>query len=184
MQWSVVYTMFRAPDILIRESKRDHQSLVHYENFPYKNKNLDLVLLLRFLKQKNEPTVYGWGMDSWDSSVQFVKQDILDMKSITHEMGSQLLVVYIPTKEQAYSYVLEGKYSFPHLDVINDTLQKICSDSSIPFFDLTSSIRNQAKLEKEQLYFRSDGHWNANGHALASECIGNWFKENKGFIKK
>ena len=53
---------------------------------------------------------------------------------------------------------------------INGALVDFGKESNIPVLDLLPEFREHAK-NGEQLYFKNDSHWNANGHRLAAELI-------------
>lgn len=54
------------------------------------------------------------------------------------------------------------------------------ADNSVPFLDLTPVFR-QAIRFNSPLNWRLDGHWNANGHAVASRAIANWIEAQSVF---
>jgi hypothetical protein len=51
---------------------------------------------------------------------------------------------------------------------------------NIPFLDLTSVLRGEAKRERH-LNYKLDGHWNAEGHRVASKAIAAWIEKNDVF---
>jgi hypothetical protein len=51
---------------------------------------------------------------------------------------------------------------------------------NIPFLDLTSVLRAEIKRGRE-LNFKLDGHWNAEGHRVASKAITEWIEKSDLF---
>ena len=53
-------------------------------------------------------------------------------------------------------------------------LREMLSYENIKYLDLLPIFRKQ----KEDLYFPTDGHWNAAGHKLAADALYNWIENN------
>ena len=67
-------------------------------------------------------------------------------------------------------------YLFPeenlkaHTDHRYDSLLNILNELDMSYIDLFPIFREKALLG-DQLYFKTDGHWNVNGQLLAAESI-------------
>ena len=105
--------------------------------------------------------------------------------------GSQLLVMFIPSKEQVYWPLVER--SFPPAKIqeavdfycrynnmplcaaevnaqrlaMNALVQDFCAQQEIPMLDLTAALTSDVSAGRET-YFPDDTHWNENGHDLAA----------------
>jgi lysophospholipase L1-like esterase len=111
---------------------------------------------------------YGWNL---------TKAILKEMNAVAKENNSKTLIVLIPSKEQVYKenwdrikryYTLNDQNY--NLSKPNDVLVEFGEESDIPFLDLLPEFRKYAEND-EQLYFKIDGHWNANGHKHAAELI-------------
>ncbi len=99
------------------------------------------------------------------------QEDLLKIKETCARLGSDLLVVIFPTKEQVY-----WEYVRPHLQKAEaydpdrpDALVKgFCQKENIPVLDTTPLFRAKSH---EQLYWKINGHWNEKGHLLAAQLI-------------
>lgn len=47
----------------------------------------------------------------------------------------------------------------------------------LPWLDLTAAFREAAGRKPGTLNYLHDGHWNAEGHALAAQVLADWFRE-------
>lgn len=62
----------------------------------------------------------------------------------------------------------------------NSRLEKFLFDNNIPALDLTWTLRSWAQSKpQDRLYFADNGHFNANGHAIAAERISSWLRSLK-----
>jgi len=50
-------------------------------------------------------------------------------------------------------------------------------ESGITYLSLTPAMEAAAKSSDELLYWRSNQHWNAEGHRVAMEALDTWFQE-------
>ncbi len=94
--------------------------------------------------------------------------------------GSTLLVFYIPSIESVYDplwrdaerqYRLVAGEWTP--EAVPNRLMQICARQHLACIDPTADFRRAARAmqDGQELYYRSDGHWNRNGHALAAALL-------------
>jgi hypothetical protein len=71
--------------------------------------------------------------------------------------------------------VTEARYSLSPESfdraAVRNRIEGISRHFSIPFLDLTPSLRDGARF-LQPVYFSSDSHWNARGQAIAAEAAG------------
>lgn len=94
-----------------------------------------------------------------------------------------LVVVLIPADFQIYKDALD-KYTFDDMipkDIYKDPnpqpqrrIKEMLEKEGIAHIDLLDIMRQS----KERLYFPTDGHWNAKGHAIAAAEIYKWIVNN------
>ncbi|MGI8586237.1 MAG: SGNH/GDSL hydrolase family protein [Chloroflexia bacterium] len=98
------------------------------------------------------------------------------MRADARAHGAQIVVVAIPTREQVHdNYWQEMKAQFGlsddalQRDLPQQKLAAWSAQSGTPLIGLLPSF--QAAGKDKLLYFRTDRHWNADGHVLAAEQI-------------
>ena len=82
-------------------------------------------------------------------------------------------MLLIPFKESVYWDNLKPRLpATSRLDVERPmrVMLDFCAAQNVRCLDLTPAFRQHAAAG-EQLYFRSDGHWNVAGHALAANLV-------------
>ena len=92
---------------------------------------------------------------------------------LCREIEASLVVVIVPTKEQAswkFAGPLLVKENFIDIDEPNRVMEEFCKTHGIPCLNLTSPFREKTETGV-QLYFREDGHWNEKGHELGADLI-------------
>lgn len=104
------------------------------------------------LKHRLELDPYGWNL---------TKAILKEIDTVAKANNAKTFVIIIPTREQ-----VNKNWD----SEINGALVDFGKESNIPVLDLLPEFREHAK-NGEQLYFKIDGHWNANGHKLAAELI-------------
>ncbi|MDH5259588.1 MAG: hypothetical protein OEX07_16350, partial [Gammaproteobacteria bacterium] len=89
---------------------------------------------------------------------------------------SSLTFVLIPTKEQVYDFLKINHQDLNYLR-FNKLLSKFFITNDIDYIDLLPAFlakRNNNQrdsLNKNDLYFNLDAHWNENGNELAYKII-------------
>lgn len=135
--------------------------------YPYKQDGLDFVFRfdgwwLRLARDsRNDP---GWPL---------VRANLADYRRIAAEMGSELMVVVAPSKEQVYWHL--ARQFAPDADQLDPdaptrVITRFCRDNGIRVCDLTDPLRQEA-LRGTQLYHQISGHWNDAGGAAAARAV-------------
>ena len=112
------------------------------------------------LKRRLELDPFGWNL---------TKAILNEINTVAETNNLKTMIVIIPTREQV------NKNGDSEL---NGALVDFGKENNISVLDLLPEFREHAK-NGEQLYFKIDGHWNANGHKLAAELIYNKLIEEK-----
>jgi len=123
---------------------------------------------------------YGWlfldefeGQSDWENAWFSTRRVLLETRRLSLDAGARFALLVVPTMFQVdddlFDLVrdLNPKLSFDRMH-INRELRDFCDEYDIAFFDPTPIFVEHARAN-ESLYFRFDRHWNANGHALATE---------------
>jgi len=115
-----------------------------------------------------------------------------EITAVAREHGMAIGLVYIPTPLQ-YDQTRHASWNpwiiggvevreqwLSHDSEIQRRLADWAQAESIPFLDLTPALRAEASRGRE-LNFKLDGHWNAEGHQVASEAIAEWIEKEDVF---
>ena len=100
-----------------------------------------------------------------DPSFELVMDTIEQAGALTHQQGTELLVVLFPTKEEAYLPV-SGKRVPLLLEPFRAELEK----RDIPHLDLTPFFQQEAR-RGECVFFEVDGHPNVRGVQLIAKVL-------------
>jgi hypothetical protein len=103
---------------------------------------------------------------------QLVLQNCKHLQALSQEDGAQLLVVFLPSKEEVYLPLL-GK-TVPDL---SGPLRLALERLGIPALDLTPAFRRHAAAG-QRLFFEVDSHPNQQGYELIAQEILTHLKEN------
>jgi hypothetical protein len=122
-------------------------------------------------------TVWNKYLNADDERVQYGMQlaqfNVLEGQRLAGEQGVELVLALIPFKEQVYWPIVSRYVERPEdydVDWMTDAMLDFCADNDLTCIDLLPAFRARAE-QGEQLYFRTDGHFNEAGHALAAELI-------------
>ena len=125
---------------------------------------------------------HAWMFEEADLTNQIIKKGcyltqeaVKQAFELCREIEASLVVVIVPTKEQAswkFAGPLLFKESFDEIDIDepNQVIEEFCKTHGIPCLNLTSPFREKTETGA-QLYFREDGHWNEKGHELGANLI-------------
>lgn len=180
---SASYRVLRAPDILIKEVRKkraeDSQRDFSVEVVKVREPNLNLTLQVKVSKKTGEAIRYDTASADWSEIVSLMDQDIGAMRDQAKAMGTRLLLLYLPSKEQSYRSLLARKFKVsPDFDASGHAVEAMARRHGISFLDLTETFRKEAEMGK-QLYWPVDGHWNPEGQSLAGREIAAWIKREK-----
>lgn len=137
----------------------------------YKNKSMDITFGGPYRFDITDPQVNeGW---------KLMQKAILDADAAAKKNGAKLTVVYFPTKEETYSDLLAKITPVKPIGLgeLRSMLSAFLEKEKIDFLDLTPDFRAEANLGK-QLYFKYDGHWNAEGQSLVARLIARHLKNH------
>ncbi len=122
--------------------------------------------------------------DAWALSEALVLQ-FRDVVALT---DSRFGVLIIPDRRAVHAAEWDSTTSiFPVVRGTNplspgDRLDSFLAQNQIPALNLTYALSGWALAHPdERLYYPGDGHFNANGHAVAAQRIRFWLEEN-GFL--
>jgi hypothetical protein len=115
---------------------------------------------------------------------ELTKALLSKMKSEANRVGSEFAVFYVPTSALIYDDAWEATQTLYgigskewDLRQVEQDLARICREAGITFIPTTQSFREEAArlaAEGKDLYFKDEGHWNAEGHRFAAELLKNW----------
>ncbi len=116
--------------------------------------------------------------DRWESAWDITDQLIGMLSGDATSTGSRFGVVIVPTRAQVNDQAWRGiagsdggrraglDRAFP-----NTQLKGIADRAGAPLLDLVPPLREADKAGSPPLYYESDQHWTAAGHAVAAQAI-------------
>lgn len=110
---------------------------------------------------------------------RLMQQALLGMEAHAEQIGAQLVVLFVPSKEEVYwdiarQYVKQDV----QVDRPRAVVRSFCEKNALKFCDLTDELRAEAR-NGHQLYLRVSGHWNEAGHALVADATAQCLREQK-----
>ncbi len=100
--------------------------------------------------------------------------------------GIKFLVAFVPIKYRVYhdlcTFEPNSKASTWRISSMNDRVAAWARNNQIAFLDLTDALRARAKTG-QLVYFIDDGHWNAEGHAVAAKEIEQFLRNTDWLIE-
>lgn len=104
---------------------------------------------------------------------------LVEASDSTRDAGAEFLLVYIPRKFEVYQGLLEipeGSFVADWRDAkLNERVAAWAASRGIAFLDTTPPLRREAQAGSHP-YLLDDVHWNARGHELAADAIGDWLR--------
>jgi len=134
-------------------------------------------------RYQDENLDYVFRFDSWwlrvardsegDPGWPLVRQNLENYRRIAAEMGSELMIVVTPSKEQIHWDV--ARQFAPRPETLNpnaptETIRNFCRDNGIRVCDLSEPLREEAR-QGIQLYQTISGHWNDAGGQAAARAV-------------
>ncbi|MFH1368216.1 MAG: hypothetical protein ABII64_03720 [Elusimicrobiota bacterium] len=167
VQWlwehSISFCLIRMLDVPARE-KIGRQ-------FPVKEGGLDFVMSIAAVD-----TFLNMDEKSWQKGIKLHKKYFLDIKKSADTNSIKVAVLIVPMKEQVYSGLLDKFYKSDYdLFRAQKEFARILKNTGIPYIDLTGAFTVSA-AKGEQLYFRTDAHWNEEGNKLCAEEVYKFLK--------
>ncbi|OGR85918.1 MAG: hypothetical protein A3J74_11380 [Elusimicrobia bacterium RIFCSPHIGHO2_02_FULL_57_9] len=97
--------------------------------------------------------------------------------------GREFVLLLIPSHDQVYDVHFKQlkKYSGQKFDpfVFNEFMAVFCRQRGIKLLDLAPALKQAALKQPDiNLYFKTDGHWTAQGHAVVAAAIHRYLKAN------
>ncbi|HEY2140139.1 MAG TPA: hypothetical protein VGH00_08665 [Chthoniobacterales bacterium] len=126
---------------------------------------------------------------------KLVRSALVKMRDTCVDHQSRLIVMFIPSKDEVYwplvdrslgqeelQHSLDFISSYNHMPLrsadirenrlaLNQLMQEFCASAGISFLDLTPALE-EAAASGRAVYFPDDAHWNAAGHEIAAERLG------------
>jgi hypothetical protein len=115
------------------------------------------------------------------SGWEVAQRAILSARQMTEKEGAAFVLLLLPSEEQAYWHLVSAELERPDkhdLDAVNRLVGSLCEKERLRCLDLTAPYMERAR-GGERLYFRIDGHWNAEGHRLAAMTIYDYLRSNR-----
>jgi hypothetical protein len=114
------------------------------------------------------------------------------LKQETDDIGSDLIVFYVPPKFAVYEDDWEEMKRYYMLkddewsvEQVSKKLQNILDSHGINFLNPLEQMRQEAKkmlaLNKDRFYLKYDGHWTNKGHNLVGEILAEHILEKNDF---
>jgi hypothetical protein len=135
------------------------------------------------------PVVFGslqsspWLAGAWEEHFDNVRE----VKRLAARLGTRLLFVIIPTREQVYDFLRPPDVN-AQWDVPNKRLTDFLQGEDIDFLDLLPELKKRARQTPKRLlevdvdlYWPQDRHWNIRGNRLVGLLIGRYLLE-RGMI--
>ncbi len=124
---------------------------------------------------------YSWLKQAWIHHTE----NLSSFKKLSMQKEIQLLVVYLPYKEQLYPFFIQNKDLKSKLPATNKRLRNFMINESIHFLDLTPMLLEYVDLKpskwlnpKKDLYWSVDGHPNIKGNKIIGLLISMYLLEN------
>ncbi len=137
--------------------------------YQYKKDNLDFVFRT---DRWWLPPSDGQRVRRRDRGWQLMQTALRDLHAAAADVGAELVVVLIPTKEEVYWDIVQPNMPGGGADVDHplDVVRAFCQTNAIHACELTTAMQAEARRGR-QLYLRVSGHWNDDGNAVAAKSI-------------
>jgi hypothetical protein len=107
-----------------------------------------------------------------------LQRTLTAMRKLAGERSLQVSVVLVPSKEEVYSWVLDGAPARPSIagpSAFSQILRGLCDQHGFRFLDLKPALWEDARRENETsgslLWWPDDSHWNGLGQRSAARAI-------------
>lgn len=118
---------------------------------------------------------YEIGSHGFDGGWALTKREIIGAIEQSKRIGATFVLLYFPSKEEVYRDLIEdGENSLRSFkqerDRFMDATRRFCDNEQLHCLDLTPALKKRA-LNREDIYFPRDIHWNEEGNRIVSEEI-------------
>ena len=148
---------------------RRMSEILSYQFNKLNKKNGPPIEMLVYSNEENEEF-----LDSWVRTAKFLEA----INLYAQELEAQFMVFGVCTKEQIYPEQLLDRYkNFPEIKCQLDPnhpqnrLVKILNNFNIQFIDLFPGFNESCQVQKGDLFYKEDIHWNEKGHTKAAETL-------------
>jgi hypothetical protein len=144
---------------------------------------------LQMEKYKDGTLDLAFSFDPWwiklskhaedSAGFRLMQQALLAMQAQAEQMGAQLVVLLLPTKEEVY-WDIARQYVKEDVDIDHPraVVRAFCEEKGLKFCDFTDGLRAEAHKGR-QLYLRVSGHWNEAGHAFMAAATARCLRAQK-----
>lgn len=101
--------------------------------------------------------------------LQTIRSQLLGWKAQLEERGIHFYVVIAPNKETIYPQYLPDQVQTGRKGCRIDQVMDVLQDASLSVLDLRAALQSAAQTD--QVYHRTDTHWNDTGALLAAQMI-------------
>ena len=111
-------------------------------------------------------------LDGWQRTQQALRQ----AQEMVSGYGGTLVVVLMPTKEQAYRKLSEPLLGADKLALLDEGYRMMldfCAEAELTCIDLLPEFQRRAE-QHEQLYYATNAHLNAHGNAVVAQLLADW----------
>jgi hypothetical protein len=109
---------------------------------------------------------------------EHLKKTFSAMQRLAGERRLQVSVALVPSKEEVYSWVLDGARAWSanrEPSGFSSVLRPLCKEHGFSFLDLKPALLQRAREEHEKssalLWWPDDSHWNGVGQRVAARAI-------------
>lgn len=111
-------------------------------------------------------------------NLAMLRATIAAMKKMAHDRRFKVVVVLIPTKEEVYSWVVDGKQPWTTDQTpsgFSVSLHEMCAQREMAFLDLKPTLVSASKRVFEEsgqlLWWSDDTHWNPMAQQIVSAIV-------------
>jgi len=131
-----------------------------------------------FLREVADPNIARLWEDAW----LVTRRLLLEMDRVAREAGARLALLLVPADFQVDPRLLASvEAAYPDLALdplrINRELEAFAAQAGIPLLDPTPAFAREHSAGRPMYYAIEDHHWNAAGHALATELLAEFLDE-------
>jgi hypothetical protein len=112
----------------------------------------------------------------WDETLRAFEEG----QAVTQDMGAQMVIILLPTKEEAYALYLSEMLGEQYLDDLTtgrERLMRVCEERGWHCIDMLPYFQ-QAVSDGQTVYNAYDFHLDAAGNQIVSEVVGSYLIDN------